>query len=280
MTIELSDPVAFSLGGLEVMWYGVFFAVGLFAGAQCLSRLGPRRDLNQDKLANLVLVLAVSAIAGARTLYVITHWPDFSGDLVSILNLRSGGLVFYGGLIGGTLGAIWWIRRHHLPFWHVADVCAVAIPLGHAFGRLGCLLNGCCHGRSGEWGLLYPVRSGAYYVALWTGKLEDFSNSVPVFPSQALMAASNLVLFGILLALFIRRVRPGLVFASYLVLYSVMRFLNEMTRGDYVTPGTGEPDLFAGFTIAQLVCFVLLPTGIFLWRYAYKHNSPVASGKK
>ena len=47
MTIELSDPVAFSLGGLEVMWYGVFFAVGLFAGAQCLSRLGPRRDLNQ-----------------------------------------------------------------------------------------------------------------------------------------------------------------------------------------------------------------------------------------
>ena len=257
-----------------------FFAVGLFAGAQCLSRLGPRRDLNQDKLANMVLVLAVSAIAGARTLYVITHWPDFSGDLVSIFNLRSGGLVFYGGLIGGTLGAIWWIRRHHLPFWHVADVCAVAIPLGHAFGRLGCLLNGCCHGRSGEWGLLYPVRSSAYYVALWTGKLEDFSNSVPVFPSQALMGGQQ---FGPLrhslgVIHSARAPRPSIRVLSGVVLRDAVSKRDDARR--LRDAGTGEPDLFAGFTIAQLVCFVLLPTGIFLWRYAYKHNSPVASGKK
>lgn len=266
MTLSVPDPVACQIGNLPIMWYGVFFALGLYVGAYVLRSLGRKRGVDPDALSNMVLLLAVCSVLGARAFYVCTHWSQFAADPLSALNVRQGGLVFFGGLIGGSLGVVWWIHRKKLPFWHVADACAVALPLGHALGRMGCLMNGCCHGKVAEWGLLYNQgRSNPYLIQLQKGLLEEFNQVLPVLPSQAFLATSNLLLFGLLLYLFQRKLRPGMLFALYLCLYPVARFLGEFSRGDYVDY-YGNPTLTWGMTNAQIVSLFIFPLGLaVLW---------------
>ena len=105
--------------------------------------IGRNNDTAVGLHANVQSILLV----GARGLYVLSYWQeDFAGrPLWQILNIRGGGLVFYGGLIGASLACILYVRLKRLPLWKIADVLAPSIALGHAFGRIGCLMNGCCY---------------------------------------------------------------------------------------------------------------------------------------
>src|SRR5688572_19445903 len=100
------------------------------------------------------------AIIGARILYVINYWDEeFAGKpLYRIVTIGRSGLVFYGGLIGASLGTILYCWKNKLPLWKIADVMAPSVALGHAFGRLGCLMTGCCYGRacSLPWAIRFP----------------------------------------------------------------------------------------------------------------------------
>ena len=135
-------------------------ALGFVAGLWTASRRGLSAGVTAERVLDLGPWIIVGAIVGARSLYVISYWREsFAGrPLWEVVAVWQGGLVFYGGLIGSTVASILYIRLKQLPFWKMADIMAPSIALGYVFGRMGCLLNGCCYGRpcSLPWAIHYP----------------------------------------------------------------------------------------------------------------------------
>ena len=254
------DPVALKFGKLEVRWYGVFAALG-FAVAYCLVRLRARtREFQADAIDQLVFWILVGGIGGARAMYVATHWSEFQNQWNRAFAVWEGGLVFYGGFIGAFAAAYIVAVVKKMPKRSLADLVAPALPLGHAFGRVGCFLNGCCYGQpyDGPFALQYPAQHYPHVAATQQhiGHLSvAIQECLPVFPVQLLNSATNLLIFVVLLLVEPRMPRKGQLFALYLMLYSTFRFSTEFLRGDYL-------HRTAGLTPAQFLCLILLPIGI------------------
>jgi phosphatidylglycerol---prolipoprotein diacylglyceryl transferase len=244
------DPIAFKLGSLSVHWYGILMAIAFIAGLWTASRRGLREGVPAEKVIDLGPWLIVGAIIGARALYVASYWKEqFAGKpFWSVFMIHQGGLVYYGGLIGASLGYILYSRLKRLPLWKGADILAPSVPLGYVFGRLGCLMNGCCYGRTSDlpWAIHFPRGHETYPRAL--------------HPTQIYESALSLVLYLGLAWLYRRKKFDGQVFATYLVCYALMRSMVEVFRGDY------RQYYFGGWvTPAQLVSIGILVTGVVLF---------------
>lgn len=243
------DPIAFQLGGLTVHWYGVLVALGFLAGLWTASRRAPRDGIAAEGIADLGPWLIVGAILGARVLYVVSYWETaFAGKpWYEPLLIHKGGLVFYGGLIGAALATIVFARWKRLPLWPLADALAPSISLGQVFGRLGCLMNGCCFGRACErpWAIRFPP--------------DHETAGQPVHPTQLYEAALSLALYAGLAALHRRKRFDGQVFAAYLLGYAGVRSVVELFRGDYPQLG------FGWVTPAHWVSAGILLAGLLLW---------------
>jgi phosphatidylglycerol:prolipoprotein diacylglycerol transferase len=260
-------PIAFNLGPLTVRWYGVMMALAFLAGLWTASRRGLRYGIAPEKVLDLGPWLIVGAIIGARTLYVITFWKEqFAGEPIwEVFMVQKGGLVYYGGLIGACLGCIIFARIKKLELWKLADVLAPSIALGYVFGRIGCLMNGCCYGRACElpWAIRYPAGHATHPV----GGL-----ATPVHPTQIYESLLSLCLYAALAWLYRRKKFDGQIFATYLVSYALLRSFVEMFRGDY-------PDYqhFLGgwATPAQLVSIGILATGVVLFWLLHRQRVAV-----
>jgi phosphatidylglycerol---prolipoprotein diacylglyceryl transferase len=238
-------PVAFHIGSLQIYWYGICMAFAFLTSYGVASYLAPKRSLPNDVIGDLLTWTVVGGLGGARLLFVIQNADQYLDNPLRILNFREGGLVFYGGFVCATLVVAWRAKARKLAPWSVADVLAVAVPMGHAIGRIGCFLHGCCHGR--------PYY-GACAIRYAT------SPDVSYLPIQLVAAAGNVCLALFLLLLFHRKTLKGRIFPIYAMLYAILRFSTEFGRGDYGTrPG--------GLTPAQWVCFLIFPAGVALWRY-------------
>lgn len=242
-------PIAIQLGGLSVHWYGVLVALGFLAGLWTASRRAPRDGLPAERIADLGPWLIVGAILGARLLYVISYWNQaFAGKAwYEPLMIQKGGLVYYGGLIGAALATILFARLKRLPLWPLADVLAPSISLGQMFGRLGCLMNGCCFGRACDlpWAIRYPAGHETAGQA--------------VHPTQVYEAGLSLALYGALALLHRRKKFDGQVFAAYLLGYAVVRTVVELFRGDY------RALAFGWMTPAHWISAGILVAGLVLW---------------
>jgi phosphatidylglycerol:prolipoprotein diacylglycerol transferase len=244
-------PIAFHLGSFPIHWYGVMVALGFLAGLWTAGRRARLVGLTTEQIVDLGPWLIVGAILGARTLYVISYWREsFAGrPLSEIFAVWNGGLVFYGGLIGASLACILYVRRKRLALWKVADVLAPSIALGYVFGRIGCLLNGCCYGRPCHlpWAITFPP--GAY----------GAPPGIPLHPTEVYESLLNLGLYAALAWLFRRRKFDGQIFGAYLVCYALLRSFVELFRGDY-------PEHYLGgwATPAHLVSFAILAAGLAL----------------
>jgi phosphatidylglycerol:prolipoprotein diacylglycerol transferase len=228
-------------------------ALAFLIGLWTATRRGARVHISRDDIGDVTLWLMVGAILGARAVYVTTYWQDEFADqpLTEIFMIQHGGLVYYGGLIGATLAGLIAIHWKKLPLWKTADVLAPSIALGSVFGRIGCLLNGCCYGRACAlpWAVSYPAGQAATGVPF----------GVPLHPTQIYDALLNLLLYGFLAWLFRRKKFDGQVFATYLLGYAVTRSVVEWFRGDY----TAGHQHF-GLTPAQLVSVPIFFTGLAL----------------
>jgi phosphatidylglycerol:prolipoprotein diacylglycerol transferase len=246
-------PIAFELGPLTIKWYGVMVALAFLAGLWTAGRRGLRAGIAAEKIIDLGPWLIIGAIAGARTLYVISYWHEaFAGKpIAEVFMVWKGGLVYYGGLVGASLGCILYVRLKKLPLWKIADILAPSIALGSVFGRIGCLLNGCCYGRacSLPWAIRFPE-----------GNLSN-APTYPVHPTQIYDSLLNLGLYAALAWLFRRKKFDGQVFGVYLVSYAILRSFVEMFRGDY-------PEYYLGgrVTPAHLVSIAILAAGLALLR--------------
>mgnify|MGYP001386912772 CR=1 FL=1 len=261
----MTDPVAFQIGRLSIRWYGIFVALGFLAGYHLIQRRARRLGLPVQAAPDVALAAMVGGIAGARILYVVQNWSEeFSATPLDALAVWHGGLVFYGGFLGALITVVCWSLRQRWPLLTVGDMAAPGLALGHAFGRIGCFLNGCCFGypAAGALGVTYPgltrdgYINGPLHVQRLLGEVApDATVCVPVFPIQLVEAAGNLLLCGLLLGLDRRPALRGRLFPLYLLLYAILRFLVEFARGDYLSRS-------AGLTSAQWLCLVLFLAAI------------------
>jgi phosphatidylglycerol---prolipoprotein diacylglyceryl transferase len=256
-------PVAFTLGGFTVYWYGVLAALGFLTAFWTSSRRAPREGFSPELIVDLAPWLIGGAIVGARLFYVVSHWQEeFAGQpFWEIFALRRSGLVWYGGLIGASLATILYARRKQVSLWKLADVMAPSIALGHAFGRFGCLMTGCCYGRptSLPWAIRFPK--------------DHWTLGIPVHPTEIYEALLNLALYGGLMWLYRRKKFDGQIFGIYLVCYALLRGFVECFRGDY-------PKYYLGgyVTPAQFISIGILAAGfLLLWRLAPAQPTALAT---
>ncbi|MBU3933256.1 MAG: prolipoprotein diacylglyceryl transferase, partial [Candidatus Omnitrophica bacterium] len=146
-------PILFQFGPLKVYSYGLMVAIA-FIVATYLAKLEARRqDLAPEKILDLSLILAVSAISGARALYVLQNLKFYINHPQQILMLHRGGLSFYGGFVLATIFAVVFLKRQRLPVLKTFDIVCPYLALAQAIGRIGCFLNGCCYGKPAGSGL-------------------------------------------------------------------------------------------------------------------------------
>jgi len=259
-------PIAFRLGPLTIHWYGVMVALAFLVGLWTASRRAPRDGVSGEKIVDAGVWILLGAIIGARFLYVVSYWdkafenPLFaSAPWTEIFMVQRGGLVYYGGLIGASLACIVYVRVQKLPLWKLADIFAPSIALGYVFGRTGCLLNGCCYGRTCEmpWAIRYPNLSDIWKMHFDSGLAKANGPSAALHPTQVYDALLNLVLYAGLAWLFQRKKFDGQVFAVYLLCYAAARSIVEMFRGDY-----SAAQIRGGLTPAHLVSIGIFLTGV------------------
>jgi phosphatidylglycerol:prolipoprotein diacylglycerol transferase len=240
-------PELLHLGPVHLRSYGVMMAIAFLVGTWISLREARRLGLDEDKVVNVILITLVSAVLGARALYVLEHLAEFRREWGSVFALWQGGLTLYGGLVAGTFAGLVAAQRMGLPRWRVADALTPPLALGTMFGRIGCFLNGCCYGRptSLPWGVRFPPGSFASL---------EFGDT-PVQPSQLYNAAAGLVLFLVLFATRRRFKVPGVLFWTFVVAFALVRIPIDLTRAY-------EPDavLLRGpieFTESQLTSLAL-----------------------
>ena len=244
-------PDLIDLGFLHLKTYGACMATGFLLCWHLIERLSGRKDLS-----NLLLSLMVGGVAGSRIAYVIEHWQsEFASNPAAIIRVDQGGLMFYGGFIlSFVIFFAWCFVKRESPL-KLADLLAAVIPLGHAFGRIGCFFYGCCYGRDSDcWcAVTFPMGSPSWY--------EHGRRMVSVLPTQLFEAAALLALFGALMLAWRgrktgdgRQRGGGLILGLYLCGYAVIRFGIEILRGD--------PRAAVGpFSISQAISIGMIVVG-------------------
>ena len=263
-------PTLVKIGNFEITTFGLMMFLA-FAVAGWVTTLQFRRyGLPEEDSSNVLLASAVGGILGAKIYYAILF-----GD-ISLLFSRAG-LVWYGGLIGGTLAVMLLIRMRKLPMARVADAVSPGLAIGYCLGRIGCFLVGDDYGRPTDawFGIAFP--KGAPPTT--AGALRDFGVAVdPLLPNSAILrvhptqlyeAGAALLMFFILWSASKRPHIAGRVFGIFLVLMGIERFLVEIVRA--------KDDRFLGpFTVAQLISVVLIVIGLAV--IARKKGATVEAG--
>lgn len=251
------DPIIFSLGPLEVRWYGAMYVIGFLVGAYILKYLAGKKfwPLPKEEIDKYITWIIGGMFIGARLFYIFLYnWDYYSVNLMDILAIWKGGLSFHGAVVGMCTATWLFARKHHLHFFQIGDCMAVAGSPGLFFGRMGNFINGELYGRVTD---------------SWAGVVFPSAGPFPRHASQLYEGIlEGLVLFAILLIVYKRQRFYGVCSSTFLLGYGVFRFIVEFFR---------EPDAQLGyylgyFTMGQILCFLMVPGAYFMLMYAKKMN--------
>lgn len=251
---------SFTLFGHEFSTYMLTVVAGGLAVGLLLYCVGRGPQFRRDQWLHVLLAAAGGALVGAHVLFfftrlpvfweLVTHWGKYVHtwrSFLAALLLLFGGMVFYGGLFGGLVGAWLYCRSLKIDFGLHLDAAVPGIPLFHAFARVGCLLAGCCYGVPSEHGWYLPDSPTA-------------DHSLRYFPIQLVESGANLLLFAVLLLIYRRGAVPkGKMLWLYFPLYAAMRFTLEFWRGDAVR------GVWAGLSFSQWISLALLALSAAVW---------------
>ncbi|MGE5752343.1 MAG: prolipoprotein diacylglyceryl transferase [Deltaproteobacteria bacterium] len=234
-------PVLVKIGSLKIYSYGVFVAIGFLAALWVAGREIRRKGLDRDTFFDMGFWVVITAIIGSRLFHVLVYWEHYRTDPAEIFKLWNGGLVFYGGFLAAVAVCLYYLRRHRMPFLPVADASALGIPLGLAFGRIGCSAAGCCYGKftTVPWAIVF------------TDPASLAPLGIPLHPTQIYESLGAFAIFGTLYAARDRFRTPGMLFWTMIILYGVVRSFLEIFRDD--------PRGFWGpFSESQIVSAILI----------------------
>ncbi len=219
-------PELIRIGNFFLPTYGVLVALGFLAALKIVGMLARRSNLNHDSVLNLGIYCAIAGIAGAKVMMFLIDIPYYAqhpNQIFTLETLQAAG-VFYGGLIGALVVAVYYMRREKLPLGRTADCFEPGIALGHAIGRLGCFSAGCCYGLECHlpWAVTFtnPAAHERSGTPLGT----------PLHPTQLYESLGEFLIFALLYRRFQKPHAPGTIIGLYLMLYSALRFLVEFLR--------------------------------------------------
>ncbi|HAF95515.1 MAG: prolipoprotein diacylglyceryl transferase [Elusimicrobia bacterium GWF2_52_66] len=274
-------PFIFEAGRFHLPAYGLMVAAGYLAALLYLNFRAKTFSICKEKLQDLVFWTVIAGMAGAKFFYAATYWDSFGSNFlertVYLFRTFQYGFVFYGGLIFGATAFYVKTRKNGLDFLKTADLCAPALALGHAFGRLGCFFAGCCHGRP----------TGSIFGVVFSDPRCEVNPEylgVTIHPSQLYEAAGNLLIFFVLNYLLSKETPAraalggqfaaagGRVLAAYAALYALLRFLVEFLRGD------DRGGFILGLSPAQVISLLVL-ISVVLYSLFTSHKSQVTGHK-
>jgi phosphatidylglycerol---prolipoprotein diacylglyceryl transferase len=241
-------PRLIQIGSFYLPTYGVLLAIAYLVGIWMLRRKARAEGLPEQKIFDFSLYVLAAAILGAKLLLVIVEFRRYAANPASLVEvLRSGG-VFYGGLIAATAVGVWYMRKHRLPAWKVADMGAPSIALGEAIGRWGCFAAGCCYGKPTD------LPFGVTFTDPFANEAVGTPLNVALHPTQLYLSLNALIIFFVLQWAYRRRTFDGEVFWLYVLLYAITRGILETFRGDsirgFLVPGVLSTSQFIGLLAA------------------------------
>jgi phosphatidylglycerol:prolipoprotein diacylglycerol transferase len=258
-------PILFRIGDFEVTSFGLMMFLSFLSAAWLTGKQLQRYGLPRDLAWDLLAWVAIGGILGAKLYYLALHWQDVAANPVRELTSR-GGLVWYGGLLGGILAYYLQIRARKLPMAVMFDATAPALAFAYAVGRLGCFLVGDDYGiPTDSWvGIAFPQGSPPSTAANLRAIGVDVPADIPdatvlaVHPTQLYEIGLALVMFAILWRVGGRRLHRGQLFGVYMMLYAIERFVIEFVRakGDRI---------LLGLSTSQVASILLLAAGVVLW---------------
>ena len=222
---------------LPLHTYGLLIATAFLVAIWLAGRTTARAGLDQEAVTDLSFWLLLAGMVGSRVLFIIVNWDDYSRDPISVFYFWKGGLVFYGGFLGATAVAFWYMRKHGMEFLPYADALAPSVSIGHAIGRLGCFAAGCCWGGAcdAHYALAarFPPESLAYQSQLGHGLIHAGAlTTLPIHPTQLYESIGELAIFTALTLWRSKKRFNGEILALYLMLYAPLRSVVEALRGD------------------------------------------------
>ena len=258
---------------LPIYAYGVMLGTSLFVGWFLAMRLAKQDGIDQQEAGTIYMWTAIWSIVGSRVLWYLTDGYK-SGSPLAIFKIWEGGLVAYGGMIGGFLASWYHCRKRGIPLLRWADVAAPSVVLGTAITRLGCFLFGCDYGARSSlpWAVRFPGPSALapHGSPAWQHHVQDFGLahsaawSYPVHPTQIYESLVGLSLFGVLML--IRRYRrfSGQVFLGWVLGYGIMRPLIEIVRDDEDRGLFSLPFTHTQLSTSQIIGIVSVLLGLVL----------------
>lgn len=249
------SPVAFSLFDFPVYWYGLLIAAAVLIGMSLALRHAKQFDLVQDDVLDALLLAVPLGIVCSRLYYVAFEWDLYRDNLFKIFDTRSGGLAFYGGVIGGILGVLIIARFKKIKLHRMVDFLIVYIPLGQAFGRWGNFFNQEAFGNNTNlpWGMI-SNQTRSYLAALGQPALNP---DLPVHPTFFYEFLANILIFFILLRIRKQSKQKFETLAWYLVLYGAVRFFVESIRTDSLFIGKTNLRVSMLLSALMVVCGLL-----------------------
>lgn len=230
--------------GREIPLYGVCWLLGIVLAGIVACFLLKRAKMDHFDLACSAVFALFGGIIGSKLMFITVSLKTILALKLSFFEVLQGGFVFYGGLIGGFIGLMIYSKIFKIKSSVVMDIYAVVLPLGHACGRVGCYLGGCCYGMEyhGPFSVTYSDEVLNYGTPV----------GVPLFPVQLLESALLLVMFALLIVLYFKTHRAGMCSAVYLYTYAVTRFVLEYFRGDK------ERGSFLALSTSQIISLLIV----------------------
>jgi phosphatidylglycerol---prolipoprotein diacylglyceryl transferase len=252
----ISIPVPEFLQGLlpaylDLHSYGLMIALGVLASFYITLTKSRRFGVDSDLLSSLFIWVIIAAFVGGKLFYFLEDIGKYTANPSLIKKAMGGGFVFYGSLIFAVPTIVWWLRKEKVPVRPFLDILAIVGPVVHSFGRVGCFLAGCCHGKVCD---------------TWVGVTFSHPDSlaaiknVPLYPTQLFDIAVNMIILATVLVLQNKKKFEGQLFLVYLMMYGVGRSIVEMYRGDetrgFIIDGVVSHSQFIAFFII-VTCAVL-----------------------
>ena len=304
---RLPDFIPF-VGGAPIYGYGVMLVIGFFAAMELAKYLARRSEIDPEVFANAALIALVAGVAGARLSHVLENLSDytrsdlsFGQNLWNAVNIRSGGLTYYGGFLLAFPAVLFYGLAKKVPIRVGMDIIAPCLMIGLGFGRIGCYLNGCCYGAetNARWAVEFPYRSDAYLEQARAGEIqipadllkdgqprsiEDIEkdpglsperrdhllsearsqHALPVHPAELYSTLTAWLIAAFLVAYFTMPHAPGRVFALMLMVEGVSRYLLEEVRAEPAFTPFGK-HVFGSMSYSMVVSIPIVLLGVVLW---------------
>lgn len=239
------NPVAFSIFGIDIRWYGIMISMGMVLGILLAKKSCDVKNISYDTFMDLILIALPLAIIGARLYYVLFNLDYYSQNVSEILNTRQGGLAIHGGLIFAIGSAYIYSRKKKINFLKYADAAAPSIIIAQALGRWGNFFNGEAHGGpvTVEFISHFPkfIQKGMYIEGTY------------YHPTFLYESTWNILVFASLLYILRKSKKDGTTLFTYIGLYSIGRFFIEGLRTDSLMIGP--------LRIAQIISLL----GVVIW---------------